>query len=191
MAAGGKSSGTGSKIRSKEGSKGREKSSIRPATGSARSGGSTPGDVTGGAAGEGADSRLARGMVRLSEITGRSGEEVMAALGEVAPDFARYIFEFGYGDVYSRPGLDLRTRMLATVAGLVALGHAERELTVHIGSALNVGATREEVVEVIMQMALYAGFPAALDALLIAKKVFAARDAAPPAAPPPSAPSAP
>ncbi len=125
------------------------------------------------------DDRLARGKARLSAITGRSGEEVMAALGDVAPDFARYIFEFGYGDVYSRPGLDLRARMLATVAGLVCLGHAERELRVHIGSALNVGATREEVVEVIMQMALYAGFPAALDALLIAKEVFAARGLAP------------
>lgn len=121
------------------------------------------------------DDRLARGQARLSEITGRSGEEVMAALGDVAPDFARYIFEFGYGDVYSRPGLDLRARMLATVAGLVCLGHAARELRVHIGSALNVGATREEVVEVIMQMALYAGFPAALDALMIAKEVFADR----------------
>lgn len=120
--------------------------------------------------------RLARGKARLKEITGQSGEKVMAALADVAPDFARYIFEFGYGDVYSRPGLDLRTRMLATVAGLVALGHAQRELEVHIGSALNVGATREEVVETIMQMALYAGFPAALDALLIAKDVFAARD---------------
>ena len=124
------------------------------------------------------DDRLARGQARLKQITGQSGEKVMEALAEVAPDFARYIFEFGYGDIYSRPGLDLRTRMLATVAGLVALGHAERELEVHIGSALNVGATREEVVETIMQMALYAGFPAALDALLIAKKVFAARESA-------------
>jgi len=121
--------------------------------------------------------RLERGRARLSEITGQNGEAVMAALEDVAPDFARYIFEFGYGDIYSRPGLDLRTRLLATVAGLVCLGHAQRELEVHIGSALNVGATREEVVETIMQMALYAGFPAALDALLIAKKVFAARDA--------------
>ncbi|WP_428032214.1 carboxymuconolactone decarboxylase family protein [Ancylobacter sp.] len=125
--------------------------------------------------------RLARGKARLAEITGRSGAEVMEALGEVAPDFARYIFEFGYGDVYSRPGLDLRARLLATVAGLVCLGHASRELRVHIGSALNVGATREEVVEVIMQMALYAGFPAALDALLIAKTVFAERGLTPPA----------
>lgn len=128
--------------------------------------------------------RLIRGQARLAEITGRSGAEVMAALGEVAPDFARYIFEFGYGDIYSRPGLDLRTRMLATVAGLVSLGHAERELEVHIGSALNVGATKEEVVEVIMQMALYAGFPAALDALFIARKVFSARGLTP-AAPQP------
>lgn len=123
------------------------------------------------------DSRLTRGRAKLSEITGQNGEAVMAALEDVAPDFAKYIFEFGYGDVYSRPGLDLRTRLLATVAGLVCLGHAQRELEVHIGSALNVGASREEVVETIMQMALYAGFPAALDALLIAKKVFAARDA--------------
>ncbi|MBS7544633.1 carboxymuconolactone decarboxylase family protein [Ancylobacter oerskovii] len=121
------------------------------------------------------DDRLARGQARLARITGRSGQEVMAALDGIAPDFARYIFEFGYGDIYSRPGLDLRTRMLATVAGLVALGHAERELEVHIGSALNCGATREEVVETIMQMALYAGFPAALDALFVAKRVFAAR----------------
>jgi 4-carboxymuconolactone decarboxylase len=119
--------------------------------------------------------RLARGQARLKEITGQSGEKVMEAMAEIAPDFARYIFEFGYGDIYSRPGLDLRTRMLATVAGLVALGHAERELEVHIGSALNVGASRDEVVEVIMQMALYAGFPAALDALFIAKRVFTAR----------------
>ncbi|MGA0561948.1 carboxymuconolactone decarboxylase family protein [Ancylobacter sp. VNQ12] len=124
--------------------------------------------------------RLARGKAKLAEITGRSGAEVMAALDEIAPDFARYIFEFGYGDIYSRPGLDLRTRMLATVAGLVALGHAEKELEVHIGSALNVGASREEVVETIMQMALYAGFPAALNALFIAKRVFASRDGAEP-----------
>lgn len=119
--------------------------------------------------------RLARGQARLAQITGRSGAEVMAALEDIAPDFARYIFEFGYGDIYSRPGLDLRTRLLATVAGLTALGHAERELEVHIGSALNCGATREEVVETIMQMALYAGFPAALNALFVAKRVFAAR----------------
>lgn len=124
--------------------------------------------------------RLARGKARLAEITGRSGAEVMAALDDIAPDFARYIFEFGYGDIYSRPGLDLRTRMLATVAGLVALGHAEKELEVHIGSALNVGASREEVVETIMQMALYAGFPAALNALFIARRVFSARDGAQP-----------
>ncbi len=134
--------------------------------------------------------RRARGEILLAAITGRSGAEVMASLGEIAPDFARYIFEFGYGDIYARPGLDLRTRLLATVAGLVCLGHAERELEVHIGSALNCGASREEIVEAIMQMALYAGFPAALNALMVAKRVFAARgaDAAPASAPPAPAP---
>ncbi|WAC28325.1 carboxymuconolactone decarboxylase family protein [Ancylobacter sp. SL191] len=123
------------------------------------------------------DDRRARGEILLAAITGRSGAQVMASLADIAPDFAGYIFEFGYGDIYARPGLDLRTRLIATVAGLVCLGHAERELEVHIGSALTCGASREEVVEAIMQMALYAGFPAALNALMVAKRVFAARDA--------------
>jgi len=121
------------------------------------------------------DGRYARGSRRLAEIDGEGGQQVVDALKDVAPDLARYVIEFGFGDVYSRSGLDLRTRELATVAGLAALGHAQPQLKVHVNGALNVGCTPAEVVEVIIQMALYAGFPAAVNAAFTAKQVFAER----------------
>ncbi|WP_110876892.1 carboxymuconolactone decarboxylase family protein [Franconibacter helveticus] len=119
-------------------------------------------------------SRYETGLARLTEIDGAAGENVIAALADIAPDLGRYVIEFGFGDVYSRPGLDLRSRELATVAALTALGHAQPQLAVHLHAALNVGCTREELVEVIIQMSLYAGFPAALNAMFTAKTVFEA-----------------
>ena len=69
--------------------------------------------------------------------------------------------------------LDLRSREIAVVAALTALGNATPQLKVHLQAALNVGVTREEIVEVLMQMAVYAGFPAALNGLAAAREVFA------------------
>ncbi len=74
----------------------------------------------------------------------------------------------------ARPGLDLRSREIATIAALAALGNAAPQLKVHIAAGLNVGLTRSEIVEILMQMAVYAGFPAALNGLFAAKEVFAA-----------------
>lgn len=82
------------------------------------------------------------------------------------------LIEFPFGDIYSRSGLDFKSREIAVVAALTALGNAAPQLKVHIHGALKVGCTREEVVEVIMQMAVYAGFPAALNGLFAAKEVF-------------------
>ena len=100
---------------------------------------------------------------------------MIAALSGIAPDFARYLIEFPFGDIYSRPGLDLRSRKIATIAALTAMGNAAPQLKVHIEAGLNVGLSRDEITEVIMQMAVYAGFPAALNGLFAAKEVFAAR----------------
>ncbi|WP_394789371.1 carboxymuconolactone decarboxylase family protein [Rhodoferax sp.] len=125
--------------------------------------------------------RYAQGLAKLQEIDGQAGVNVINSLADIAPDFARYLIEFPFGDIYSRPGLDLRSREIAVVAALTAMGNAAPQLKVHIEGALNVGVGREEVVEVIMQMAVYAGFPAALNALFSAKEVFAARDLAEPA----------
>ncbi len=75
-------------------------------------------------------------------------------------------------DIYSRPGLSLRDREIAAIASLAAMGHATPQLKVHIESGLNVGLTREEITEILMQMAVHAGFPAALNGLFAAKDVI-------------------
>lgn len=121
--------------------------------------------------------RFQRGWQRLREVDGEAGERVVASLADIAPDFATYLVEFPFGDIYSRPGLDLKLREIAVVAALAALGNAAPQLKVHIHGALNVGCSRQEVVEVMMQMAVYAGFPAALNGLFAVKEVFAERDA--------------
>ena len=119
--------------------------------------------------------RYQQGLAKLNEIDGEAGEKVIAALQDIAPDLARYVIEFPFGDIYTRPGLDLKSREIATVAALTALGNAAPQLKVHIHGALNVGCTDTEIVEVIMQMAVYAGFPAALNGMFAAKEVFAER----------------
>jgi len=119
--------------------------------------------------------RYQKGWEKLKEIDGAAGERVVESLKDIAPDFARLLIEFPFGDIYSRPGLDLKSREIAVVAALTALGNAAPQLKVHIHGALNVGCTTQEVVEVIMQMAVYAGFPAALNGLFAAKEVFAER----------------
>lgn len=125
------------------------------------------------------ESRLERGKRALAAIDGQAGHNVIAALADIAPDFADYVFEFSFGDIYSRPGLDLRAREIATIAALTAMGNAAPQLKVHIEAGLNVGLTKDEIIEIMMQMAVYAGFPAALNGLFAAKEVFAARFPAP------------
>jgi 4-carboxymuconolactone decarboxylase len=122
------------------------------------------------------EDRYQRGWKKLKNIDGEAGEKVLESLEDIAPDLGRYVIEFAFGDVYSRPGLDVKSREIATVAALTALGNASPQLKVHIHAALNVGCTREEIVEIIIQMAVYAGFPAALNGMAAAKEVFKERD---------------
>ncbi|HDX9149852.1 TPA: carboxymuconolactone decarboxylase family protein [Klebsiella michiganensis] len=118
--------------------------------------------------------RYTIGREMLQRVDGKGGDAVVNSLKDIAPDFARYLIEFPFGDIYARPGLDLRSREIATIAALTALGNAVPQLKVHIAAGLNVGLTQEEITEAIMQMAVYAGFPAALNGLFAAKEVFAA-----------------
>jgi len=92
---------------------------------------------------------------------------------KLAPDFYRYVAETAFGMIWSRPGLALRDRSLVTVAQLAALGKTE-ELKAHLRGALNLGITREELVEVLIQTAVYAGVPAANEALKAAAEVLGA-----------------
>lgn len=118
------------------------------------------------------ETRLERGQRMLTQIDGKGGQHVIDALAGIAPDFATYLLEFPFGDIYARPGLGLREREIATIAALAAMGNAAPQLKVHIRAGLNVGISRDEITEVLMQIAVYAGFPAALNGLFAARDVF-------------------
>jgi 4-carboxymuconolactone decarboxylase len=124
------------------------------------------------------DKRHAIGEYTLAAITGGTGTAVVDSLKDIAPDLAEWIISFSYGDVMARPGLDRRSRQFATVAALTAMGTATPQLKVHIHGALNVGCQPSEIVEVILQMAVYAGFPAAINGLNVAREVFQERGVA-------------
>ncbi|MBF4468986.1 MAG: carboxymuconolactone decarboxylase family protein [Methanobrevibacter arboriphilus] len=125
------------------------------------------------------EDRYKKGM-EILKITNKDAiNGLFDELEDIAPDLGRFIVEFPYSEIYTREGLDLKTRELATVAALTALGTAKGQLTNHINAALNVGNTPEEIVEVIMQMSAYAGFPAAINGIFAAKEVFKKKDLLP------------
>ncbi|OQD58951.1 hypothetical protein MBBAR_6c00610 [Methanobrevibacter arboriphilus JCM 13429 = DSM 1125] len=125
------------------------------------------------------EDRYKKGM-EILKITNKDAiNGLFDELEDIAPDLGRFIVEFPYSEIYTRNGLDLKTRELATVAALTALGTAKGQLTNHINAALNVGNTPEEIVEVIMQMSAYAGFPAAINGISAAKEVFKKKDLLP------------
>jgi 4-carboxymuconolactone decarboxylase len=113
-----------------------------------------------------------QGLKILEEISPGAAARTKASLDDIAPDMVRYLMEFVFGEISSRPGLDMRAREITAVASLASIGTAPNQLKVHIKGALNCGVTREEIVEVLMQVLVYAGFPAALTGLRLAKEVF-------------------
>lgn len=119
--------------------------------------------------------RYQQGLQCLQRVDGPQGVAVVQELAESFPDFARYLVEFPFGDVYARRSLGLPEREIATVAALTALGNAAPQLRVHIHAALHVGCSPAQIVETVMQMAVYAGFPAALNGLAVTREVFLAQ----------------
>ena len=122
--------------------------------------------------------RHRRGRKKLKAIHGQHGIDTIDKVARISPDIAKLVYEFAYGDIVSRPGLDVKSRQLATMAALVAMGNARPQLKAHIHGSMNVGWTRKQVIEVIMQLIVYCGFPAALNALAAAEEVFREREAA-------------
>ncbi|WP_406246806.1 carboxymuconolactone decarboxylase family protein [Microbacterium sp. M] len=121
------------------------------------------------------EQRFTRGKDILDAVDGTAGAKVIDALVDVSPELAHQIVAWGFGEIYSRPGLEPRDRQLVTLGMLTALGGAEPQLEVHINASLNVGLTPQQIVEALLHSAVYCGFPRALNATLTAKKVFAER----------------
>jgi 4-carboxymuconolactone decarboxylase len=127
------------------------------------------------AAAETRQDRFDRGLETLNRINSDAAPLVLDSLADVSPELAHQIVSFGFGEIYNRPALPPRDRQLLTLGILTALGGCEPQLEVHINTALNVGLIPEEIVEALLHAAGYAGFPRALNATFVAKKVFAER----------------
>ncbi|WP_406531969.1 carboxymuconolactone decarboxylase family protein [Methanobrevibacter sp.] len=122
--------------------------------------------------------RYEKGKECLESIQESSVEEIFKDLEDIAPDLSRFVVEFPYSEIYTREEVDLKTRELCTVAALTAIGTIP-QLKDHINAALNVGNSPVEIVEVIMQMSAYAGFPKAINGIVAAKEVFYKKDLLP------------
>jgi 4-carboxymuconolactone decarboxylase len=121
--------------------------------------------------------RTARGAELLVKMLGaEAAEQTRAAWRAICPEFENYVVEFLAGEIWSRPALDLRTRSLVTIAALAALGRV-RGLELNLRMALNNGASRHEIIETLLHIAPYAGFPATWEGLALAHEVFARVDA--------------
>jgi 4-carboxymuconolactone decarboxylase len=119
--------------------------------------------------------RYERGEEKLVEVDGQHGLDVIESLRDIAPDLGRYIVEFTFGDVYYRPWLSMPLRQLVTVGALTAFGDTASVLRVHLGAALNVGLSRTQVIEALIHVVPYAGFPRVLNAITVAREVFEER----------------
>lgn len=121
------------------------------------------------------NTRFELGSEKLKEIDGIGGENVIQSLQDIAPDVGKYIIEFAFGDVYTRPELSMQEREMITITSLLTTGGCEPQLEVHINGSLNVGLSPEKIIETFIQCIPYTGFPKVLNAIYTAKKIFAER----------------
>lgn len=119
--------------------------------------------------------RRAKALAVLEQLDPDAPARVAANLDALSDDFLEIVLGFSFADVVSRPGIDLRTREMLTVAALMAMGTAQEQLEFHIRAALHTGVTREEIIEILLQIAVYAGVPACMNGISAAKKAFAAQ----------------
>jgi 4-carboxymuconolactone decarboxylase len=119
--------------------------------------------------------RYKAGWEKLKEIDGVAGENVINSLKDISPDLGKFIVEYAFGDIYTRDGLDLKSKEIAVVAALTAMGTAQPQLKVHLNGALNTGSSVNEVKEVILQMSVYSGFPSCINAMNALKEVLKER----------------
>lgn len=120
--------------------------------------------------------RFNKGVEKINQLVKGGDHDILKGIGSVAPDLAKYVIEFIFGDLYTRSGLDLKTKQILTITILATLGNAKPQLAYHINAGLNIGISRQEIIDIMIHIAGYAGFPAANNGVNTAKEVFAKRD---------------
>jgi 4-carboxymuconolactone decarboxylase len=122
--------------------------------------------------------RYERGEKLLREIDGdKVADNLIARYENLAPDFTRYLVEFAFGEIYARDG-DLKHREIVAIASLATMGGCDAQLETHVHGAFNVGLTENEIVEAVMTLIPYIGFPRALNAMSVVKRVVEKRSQA-------------
>ena len=122
------------------------------------------------------EDRFERGKRALVDLNGaETAQRVLDSLEDISPKLSDSLVSWGFGEIYTRPQLVPRDRQLVTLGMLTALGGCEPQLEVHVNASLNAGLKPAEIVEALLQSAAYCGFPRALNATTVAKKVFAER----------------
>jgi len=124
----------------------------------------------------GRDNRYQRGKDLLSQIAPHQEQVLRETFDPINPDITKYVIEFGYGDIYARGILPIRSRQVATIAALAAKGTAPSQLRFHIGGGLRAGLSEAEIVEIMLLISIYAGFPAALNGILATREVALAME---------------
>lgn len=120
-----------------------------------------------------------KGLALLNQLHGgQTGEQMVNAMKDICPDFATMTIEWAMAGIMARPGLDLRTRELILVASCATLGHVTPQLRAHIDAAMKLGATKQDIVETLLQLMFYAGGAAVANALMVAGEVFKERGVA-------------
>lgn len=122
----------------------------------------------------GAFDRLTRALSLLGRLEPGAPERVRDNLDAFHPDTAELVLGYAFADIVGRDGIDLKTREMLTIAMLAAMGTAQGQLEFHMRAAMNTGVSREEIVEVVLQVSVYAGVPACMNAITAAKKAFGA-----------------
>jgi 4-carboxymuconolactone decarboxylase len=120
--------------------------------------------------------RFAKGLDALQAIDADQAVRILSEVSVIAPDFAALLVEYAFGDIASRPALDLKQREFAAVAALAAMGTCAPQLKARLHGALKLGWTQDELVELLMQISVHAGFPAAINGLVALKAVVAEMD---------------
>lgn len=115
-------------------------------------------------------SRYEFGKRVLAEVEQNPNGSILDDVAAFCPDLEKFVIEFGYADVFSRPGLSRIERQLVTISALAAMGNAPNQLRFHINGALNVGCTPTQIIEAFIHQTIYAGFPAALNAVSAARE---------------------
>lgn len=112
------------------------------------------------------------GKQRIKEIIGEKSDDIVKMFESVSPDFANYVVDFAYGDLYTRKGFTDKYRELAAVSCLIGQGNTGLPLKAHLNGMLNVGWTKEEVIELLIFLVGYAGFPPCVEAMMALKQII-------------------